>query len=77
MENDNILLSCNWNKFEAWIRKQVGGDFSWKIRPMETEKSREIIIDSLKMAIRNNNGVFPEEGYMFIEKSETIVNSFF
>ena len=68
MRNDDILLSCNWDEFEAWIRKQVGGNFSWKIRPMDTEKTRTIIIDSIKVAIRNHDGVFPEEGDMFIEK---------
>jgi len=67
IENDTIL-SCDWSEFEDWIRQQIGGDFSWKIRPMDTEEFRAIIIESIKTTIRNNDGLFPKAGDMFIEK---------
>ena len=35
---------------------------------MDTRKSREVIIESIEKAIKNNNGVFPDAGDMFIEK---------
>ena len=35
---------------------------------MDTRKSREVIIESIERAIKNNNGVFPDAGDMFIEK---------
>ena len=65
---DDYILSCSWDEFEDWIKQKIKGDFSWKLRPMDTKNSREIIIESIEMSIANNNGIFPETGDMFVEK---------
>jgi hypothetical protein len=61
-------FSCSWDEFEDWIRKRISGDFSWKIRPMDSQQSREFIVESIETAIRDNNGVFPQTGFTLIEK---------
>lgn len=65
---DENIFSCSWDEFEDWIRKQIYGDFSWKIRSMDSKQSREFIVESIETAIRDNNGTFPETGYKLIEK---------
>ena len=65
---DDYILSCSWDEFEDWIRKQIDGDFPWKIRPIDTRDNRETVVESILMAIRENNGAFPEAGDLFIEK---------
>ena len=65
---DDYIFSCSWDEFENWIKQQIDGDFSWKLRPIDSEKSREIIVESIELSIRNNDGTFPEKGDMFIEK---------
>jgi hypothetical protein len=65
---DDTVLSCSWDEFEEWIRQKIKGDFSWKIRPLDSKNSRGVIIESIEMSIRNNNGTFPEKGDMFLEK---------
>lgn len=67
IKNDNVY-SCTWDEFENWIRQQIKGEFSWKIRPIGSKKSREIIVESIEMMIKNNDGSFPDSGDMFIEK---------
>jgi hypothetical protein len=67
MVEEHVFL-YNWKEFVAWIHKKIDGDFSWKIRSIDTRKSREVIIESIDRAIKNNNGVFPDAGDMFIEK---------
>ncbi len=67
MADKNIFL-CSWDEFEDWIRQQIDGDFSWKIRPIDTRGNREAVVESIKKATRNNNGIFPEAGDTFIEK---------
>ena len=62
------IFSCNWDEFEGWIKKRISGDFSWKIRPIDSKQSREFIVESIETAIRDNNGVFPKMGYTLIEK---------
>lgn len=37
----------NWKEFGAWIHKKIDGDSSWKICPIDTRKSREVIIESI------------------------------
>ena len=64
---DNKIISCSWDEFEDWIRKRINGDFSWKIRPMDSKQSREFIVESIETAIRDNNGVFPAGGHTLIE----------
>ncbi|MBW1753476.1 MAG: hypothetical protein JRJ46_10320 [Deltaproteobacteria bacterium] len=65
---DDTVLSCSWDEFEEWIRQKINGDFSWKIRLLDSKNSRGAIIDSIETSIKNNNGTFPEKGEMFIEK---------
>jgi hypothetical protein len=65
---DNTVLSGSWDEFEEWIRQKINGDFSWKIRLLDSKNSRGAIIESIEISIRNNNGTFPEKGDMFIEK---------
>ena len=65
---DKRLLSCSWDEFEDWIRQQIGGEFSWKIRPLGIKENREAVVESIQTTIRNNNGSFPPQGDMFIEK---------
>lgn len=65
---DDIVLSGSWDEFEEWIRQKINGDFSWKIRLLDSKYSRGAIIESIERSIRNNNGTFPEKGDMFIEK---------
>jgi len=62
------IFSCSWDEFEDWIRQQIDGDFSWKIRPIDTRGNREAVVESIKKATRNNSGIFPEAGDTFIEK---------
>jgi hypothetical protein len=68
MMTDKNIFSCSWDEFEDWIRQQIDGDFSWKIRPIDTRGNREAVVESIKKATRNNNGIFPETGDTFIEK---------
>ena len=65
---DDTVLSGSWDEFEEWIRQRINGDFSWKIRLLDSKNSRGAIIESIELSIKNNNGTFPEEGEMFIEK---------
>ncbi len=65
---DNTVLSCSWDEFEEWIRQKINGDFSWKIRPIDSRDNRQAVAESILMAISNNNDIFPEKGDMFIEK---------
>ena len=37
------IFSCTWDEFENWIREQIDGNFSWKIRPRDTKENREAI----------------------------------
>jgi hypothetical protein len=68
MMADKNIFSCSWDEFEDWIRQQIDGDFFWKIRPIDTRGNREAVVESIKKATINNNGIFPEAGDTFIEK---------
>ena len=45
---DNKIFSCSWDEFGDWIRKQINGDFSWKIRPMDSKQTRELLSNQLR-----------------------------
>jgi len=62
------IFSCSWDEFEGWIRKRISGDFSWKIRPIDSKQSREFVVESIETVIRDNNGTFPEKRFSLIEK---------
>ena len=65
---DNYIFSCSWDEFEGLIRKKINGNFSWKIRPLDSRNNREAVIESINLAIRNNNGIFPDTDGMYLEK---------
>jgi hypothetical protein len=65
---DKNIFSCSWDEFEDWISQQIDGNFSWKIRPIDTRGNREAVVESIKKATKNNSGIFPEAGDTFIEK---------
>jgi hypothetical protein len=65
---DDYIFSCSWDEFENWIKQQIDGNFAWKLRPVDSRDNREAVAESILMVIRNNNGIFPEKGDMFIEK---------
>jgi len=44
---DEEILSGDWEKFEAWIREQVGGDFIWKIKPFDKKANRQAVMESI------------------------------
>jgi hypothetical protein len=67
MVGKDIFL-CSWDEFEGWIRKRISGDFSWNVRPIDSEQSRKFVVESIETAIRDNNGTFPEKGFSLIEK---------
>ncbi len=60
-------VTCTWEEFENWIRKSIGGDFRWKIRPLDNPSNRVMVTDTIKDAIKRNDGVFPDKN-SFIER---------
>ena len=36
MLKENVL-DCSWEQFEELIKRAIGSDFIWKIRPRDTE----------------------------------------
>ncbi len=65
---DKKIFSCSWDEFEDWIRQQIDGSFSWKIHPIDSKDNRRAVAESILMTIKQNNGIFPPKGNMFIEK---------
>ena len=67
------ILDCPWEQFEEIIRKAIGTDFIWKVRPRDTGSNRKAVMESIERMLREHNGIFPEKGDMFIEpeKRET------
>jgi len=64
---DEEILSGDWEKFESWIKKQVGGDFIWKIKPFDKKANRQTVMESILSTIKKNEGKFPPKGDTFIE----------
>ena len=60
-------LTGMWEEFEAWIRKTMGSDFRWRIRPQDDPSGREMVASLIKDAIKRNEGVFPDKN-SFIER---------
>jgi len=65
---DDHIFSCSWDEFEGWIKQQINGDFSWKLRPMDSRENRKAVAESILTGIKTNNDTFPETGDLFIEK---------
>jgi len=68
LTEDDYIFSCSWDEFVNWIKQQIDGDVSWKLRPIDSRDNREAVAESILMAIKNNNDTFPEKGDMFVEK---------
>ena len=65
----NQQITGTWEEFEGWIRRTIGGNFRWKIRPQDTATNREMVADLIKGAMKRNDGTFPEQN-SFIERTE-------
>jgi len=61
------ILDYSWEQFEEIIRKPIGTNFIWKIRPRDTEANRQAVMESIERTLGEHNGSFPDEGNMFIE----------
>ena len=48
-----------WLEFEEWIRGDIGSDFRWKVRPMDTPAKRRLVAELILDTQRRNKGVFP------------------
>ena len=60
-------LNGTWEDFEDWIRKMIGSDFRWRVRPEDSRMNREMIADLILGEIKRNEGVFPKSN-VFIER---------
>ena len=49
---DEKILSGDWEKFEVWIREQVGGDFIWRIKPFDKKANRQTVMESILSTIK-------------------------
>jgi len=58
------IRDCTWEQFEEIIRKAIGSDFVWKIRPGDTEATRQVIMESIE-------GVFLREGICSSSRQKT------
>jgi hypothetical protein len=57
----------SWLDFEAWIRREIGSDFRWKVRPMDNPSKRRLVAELILDTRRRNKGVFPKND-AFIER---------
>ncbi len=48
---DDYIFSFSWDEFENWIKQQIDGDFSWKLRPIDSKDNREAVAESILIAI--------------------------
>jgi hypothetical protein len=60
-------LKGSWLEFEAWIRREIGSDFRWKVRPMDTPSKRRLVAELILDTQRRTKGVFPQND-AFIER---------
>ncbi len=61
------ILDYSWEQFDGIIRKAIGTNFIWKIRPRDTETNRQAVMESIERTLGEHNGSFPGEGNTFIE----------
>ena len=61
------ILDYSWEQFEEIIRKAIGTNFIWKIRPRDTEANRQAVTESIERTLAEHSGSFPGKGNMFIE----------
>ncbi len=60
-------LDGSWEEFEQWIRFTIGSDFLWRVRPLDRQSNRQMVVDQINSLIDRNNGVFPARN-SFIER---------
>ena len=65
---DRHFIRGSWEDFESWIKAKVGGEFLWKVRPMDTEVNRMAVALSIVETMENNGGTFPWSGNIFLER---------
>ena len=65
MANKNFL-SGTWEEFEGWVKKRIGGEISWKVRPRDTKVNRMIVAESILDTLDRNGGDFPPTGNPFL-----------
>ena len=61
------ILDYPWEQFEEIIRKAIGTNFIWKIRPRDTEANRLAVMESIERTLGEHSGSFPGKGNTFIE----------
>ncbi len=64
------ILDYSWEQFEEIIRKPIGSDFIWKIRPRDTEANRQAVLESIERTLAEHSGSFSGEGDTFIEPAK-------
>jgi hypothetical protein len=62
-----MSLTGVWRDFESWIRRAIGGDFTWKVRPRDNPENRQMVADSIAESARGKAGAFPQRN-AFIER---------
>jgi hypothetical protein len=65
------ILTCLWEQFEDIIRKTIGSDLIWEIRPGDTEANRQAIMESSERMLEKHNGSLQDEGDTFIGPDKT------
>jgi hypothetical protein len=63
------LLGGSWADFEAWIRKTIGSNFIWSIRPFDSAQNREMVMEAICKELEKSDGIFPKKG-PWIERYE-------
>ena len=69
------ILDYSWEQFEEIIRKAIGTNFIWKIRPRDTEANRQAVMESIERTLGEHSGSFPDEGNTFIEPEKRKIAS--
>jgi hypothetical protein len=56
------VLNGPWERFEEWIRKTIGGNFTWSLRPFDSPENRQMVMDAIVDEIKRKGGTFPKKG---------------
>ncbi len=63
---DDHIFSCSWDEFEDWIKQQINGDVSWKLRPMDSRENRKAVAESILTAIKKIPAPFRKRGIFLL-----------
>ena len=61
MLKENVL-DCSWEQFEELIKRAIGSDFIWKIRPRDTEANRQAVVESIERMLGSTMVIFRTRG---------------